>query len=98
MASAVGPVPHTATDAPAKSKPMRSRKATQPWPSVLYASSASPCLTSRFAPRASLADAALCVAASKACGLYGVVMFTDRKSRAAKNARASSSPAKSANS
>ncbi len=96
MDSAVGPVPHTATRLPAKQKPVRSKYATQPWPSVLKPMSASPFFTSTFAPWASFAVAAFAVAASNASGLYGVVMLMDRKPRASTNERASSSVAQSA--
>ena len=41
----------------------------QPWPSTLYAMSASPCATSTLAPFARRALDAFTVAASKACGL-----------------------------
>ena len=95
MASAVGPVPQMATFAPSKEKPVRSRYPTQPRPSVLKAMSASPFFTRMFAPCASFADAARAVAAASASGLYGVVMFTERKSRAARNAFASASVSQS---
>ena len=48
-----------------------------------------------FAPCASFADAARAVAAASASGLYGVVMFTERKSRAERNALASAGVAQS---